>query len=68
MSDNDREWRQFILSELKEMKADIKEIKQENRQSLELMTTMKVKIGAISSFFGGLVSLIIATLYNKIIK
>lgn len=68
MSDNEREWRQFILGELKEMKSDIKEIKQENRQALEVMTTMKVKIGAISSFFGGLVSLIIATIYNKIMK
>lgn len=42
---NDKEWRRYLLEELKE-------IKKEQREMVITMTTLKVKLGIISAVFG----------------
>ena len=46
---NDQEWRAHLLGELKELRKDVSEIKQE-------MTTLKIKVASFSSIIGALVS------------
>jgi hypothetical protein len=61
VSENDREWRQLLLSE-------IKSLRQEQKDILVALTTVKIKIGLLSSFFGsisGVVTAIIAAIFNK---
>ena len=46
---NDQEWRSLILSELKDIKEDLKEVKKE-------MTTLKVKVVGVASFIGAIIN------------
>jgi hypothetical protein len=45
---NDQEWRNLLLSEIKELKDDVKLIRNE-------MTTLKVKVASFSVFIGAIV-------------
>jgi hypothetical protein len=47
----EQEWRQHLLSEIKELRKDVKSIQGE-------MTTLKVKVALFSSIVGGIVSFI----------
>jgi uncharacterized coiled-coil DUF342 family protein len=53
---DEREWRDLVWSELKELRSEIKEVRSENRVILETMTTLKVKIGIIVTIFTGVVT------------
>lgn len=46
---NDQEWRQHLFDEIKELRKDVSLIKQE-------MVSLKLKIGAFSSFVGATAS------------
>ena len=48
MDDNNKEWRDLILYEVREVKNDVKEIKKE-------MITLKLKVAAIAASIGGVV-------------
>lgn len=49
--ENEKEWRRFLMSE-------IAEIKKSQQETLVTITTLKLKIGAISMVFGGISSII----------
>ena len=54
---DEREWRDLIWSELKDLRNEVKELRSENRAILETMTTLKVKIGVVASIASGLMTL-----------
>lgn len=62
--ENEREWRKLILSQMGDLKSEIKELRSENKIILETMTTLKVKIGIAGSFFG-LIGGLILELFKK---
>jgi hypothetical protein len=45
----DQEWRNHLFSEIKELRTDVKEIKKE-------MTTLKIKVSAVSAFIGSIIT------------
>jgi len=53
--DNDREWRYFLMAELKEIKADVKRIQEE-------MLTLKIKVAT----FGAIIGSVSSFIFNKI--
>lgn len=63
---DEREWRDLVWSELKELRNEIKEVRAENRVILETMTTLKVKIGIIVTVFTGVVTVAWNYLQKKI--
>jgi hypothetical protein len=48
----EQEWRQHLLSEIKDIKKDIEEVKRE-------MMTLKLKVAGFSSFIGAVISYVI---------
>ena len=54
---DDKEWRDLVWNEIKELRHEHKELRQETRAILETMTTLKVKIGVVVSIFTGAVTL-----------
>lgn len=54
---DDKEWRDLVWNEIKELRYEHKELRQETRAILETMTTLKVKIGVVVSIFTGAVTL-----------
>ena len=54
---DEKEWRDLIWSEIKELRQEHKELRQETKAILETMTTLKVKIGVVVSIFTGVVTL-----------
>jgi hypothetical protein len=54
---DEKEWRGLVWSELKELRTEVKELRSENRAILEVMTTMKVKIGMVVSIFTSITTL-----------
>jgi len=56
--DQDKEWRTFLISEIRsvrdELKEEIKEVRKENQLIIESVTTLKVKAAVLVSFIGGL--------------
>ena len=54
---DEREWRDLIWSELKDLRNEVKELRSENRAILETMTTLKVKIGVVASIASGMMTL-----------
>lgn len=55
---DDKEWRDLVWNEIKELRSEHKELRQETRAILETMTTLKVKIGVVVSIFTGAVTLV----------
>lgn len=53
----DKEWRDLLWGEIKELREEVKELRIENRAILETMTTLKVKIGVVVSVFTGITTL-----------
>lgn len=53
----EKEWRDLLWSEIKELRSEVKELRAENRAILETMTTLKVRIGVIVSVFTGFTTL-----------
>lgn len=54
---DDKEWRDLVWAEIKELRQEHKELRQETRAILETMTTLKVKIGVVVSIFTGVVTM-----------
>jgi len=52
----DQEWRKLLLSEIRELKSDVKYLKEE-------MTTLKIKVALFSSCIGAVASYF----FNKIL-
>lgn len=46
---NDQEWRQLLLSEIREVKSEVAEVKKE-------VVGLKIKVAGVASFIGALVS------------
>lgn len=53
----EKEWRDLIWSEIKELRVEVKELRRENKVILETMTTLKVKIGVAVSIFTGVTTM-----------
>jgi len=70
MNNTEKEWRVYLLEELKslkrEMNAELKEIRKENKDIIETLTTLKVKIGIASGIIGGISGLIVTYIKAKI--
>jgi len=49
--ENEKEWRRYLMSE-------ISEIKKSQQETLVTLTTLKLKVGAISMVFGAISSVI----------
>lgn len=64
---DEKEWRELFWSEIKELRVEVKEIRNENKAILETMTTLKLKIGVIASVIGGATSLTIAYIKTKLL-
>ena len=62
---DEKEWRDLVWGELKELKQEIKELRSENHAILETMTTLKVKFGVIMSVFSSAVSFGVSYFYKK---
>jgi uncharacterized coiled-coil DUF342 family protein len=70
MNETEREWRVYLLEEFKshrsEINQELKEIRKENKEILETLTTLKIKIGVASGLIGGLGGLIMSYFKAKI--
>jgi len=70
MNEIEREWRVYLLEEFKshrsEINQELKEIRKENKEILEALTTLKVKVGVASGIIGGLGGLIVSYFKAKI--
>jgi phage-related tail protein len=70
MNETEREWRVYLLEEFKahrsEINQELKEIRKENKEILETLTTLKVKVGVASGIIGGLGGLIMSYFKAKI--
>jgi hypothetical protein len=70
MNETEREWRVYLLEEFKshrsEINQELKEIRKENKEILETLTTLKIKIGVASGLIGGLGGLIVSYFKAKI--
>jgi phage-related tail protein len=70
MNETEREWRIYLLEEFKahrsEINQELKEIRKENKEILETLTTLKVKVGVASGIIGGLGGLIMSYFKAKI--
>jgi hypothetical protein len=53
---DDKEWREIVWSEIKELRSEVKQISKDNAAILETITTMKVKLGVIVSVFSGAIT------------
>ena len=62
----EKEWRDLLWSEIKELRSEVKELRTENRAILETMTTLKVKLGVVVSVFTGVTTLAWNFLQKKI--
>lgn len=51
---NDQEWRALFLAELKEIKQDVKDVKEE-------MSSLKLKVAGFASFIGAIISALVNT-------
>ena len=51
---NDQEWRAHLFDEIKELRKDVSQIKEE-------MSTLRLKVASFSSFIGALISYV----FNK---
>lgn len=54
---DDKEWRELVWAEIKELRQEHKELRRETKAILETMTTLKVKIGVVVSIFTGVVTM-----------
>jgi uncharacterized coiled-coil DUF342 family protein len=63
---NEKEWRDLLWGEVKELRNEIKELRRENNAILETMTTLKVKLGVVVSIFTGVTTLAWNFLQKKI--
>jgi uncharacterized coiled-coil DUF342 family protein len=63
---DEKEWRDLVWSEIKELRKEIQEVRSENRAILETMTTLKVKLGVIVGIASTFVSLGVTFLKEKI--
>jgi hypothetical protein len=53
----EKEWRDLLWAEVRELRSEIKELRRENNAILETMTTLKIKIGVVVSVFTGITTL-----------
>jgi len=54
---DDKEWRDLVWAEIRELRHEHKELHKETKAILEAMTTLKVKIGVFVSIFTGVITL-----------
>ena len=54
---SEQEWRQHLLSEIKELRKDLADVKSE-------MTTLKVKVAVFSSLIGSAATIVINKFFN----
>lgn len=54
---DEKEWRDLVWSEIKELRNEHRELRKETKAILETMITLKVKIGVIVSIFTGITTL-----------
>ena len=50
----EKEWRDLLWAEVRELRSEIKELRRENNAILETMTTLKIKMGVVVSVFTGI--------------
>ncbi len=50
----EKEWRDLLWAEVRELRNEIKELRRENSAILETMTTLKIKMGVVVSVFTGI--------------
>lgn len=62
---NDKEWRDLLWGEIKELRTEVKELRKENKIIIETMTTLKVKIGIVVSIFTGVTTVAWNYLKNR---
>lgn len=55
--DNEQEWRSYLISEIREIKNDVKFVKDE-------VTTLKVKVAIFSSLVGSVATIIWNKFFN----
>lgn len=54
---NDQEWRRLLLSEIKDIKADVNDVKKE-------MMSLKIKVAGFASIIGSIASVIWQKFFN----
>lgn len=65
--DNDQsEWRSLFLSEIRELRSDMKKLREENREILESVTTLKVKASLFITLIGGLAGILGESIRKKL--
>lgn len=62
----EKEWRDLLWAEVRELRSEIKELRRENNAILETMTTLKIKMGVVVSVFTGVTTLAWNFLQKKI--
>ncbi len=62
----EKEWRDLVWSEIKELRSEVKELRKENKTILETITTLKIKLGVVVSIFTGFTTLAWNFLQKKI--
>ncbi len=67
---SEREWRRYLIEEVRtlrqDIKSELKEVHKENKVIIETLTTLKVKIGVASGVIGGVSGLIVTYLKAKL--
>jgi len=60
--ENEREWRRFLLDEVRNLRGDIGEIKEEVGKVNSVLTGLKVKVAVVASIISGAVAITIKKL------
>lgn len=63
---DEKEWRDLIWSEIRELRSEVRELSKENKNILEAMTTLKIRLGVVVSIFTGFTTLAWNFLQKKI--
>jgi hypothetical protein len=58
--ENEKEWRRFLMGEIQSIKSSQENIKAQQSDMMTTLTTLKIKIGAISTLFGALGAIVTA--------
>ena len=56
----------MFLSEIRELRAEIKQLRAENQRLLETVTTLKVKAALLVTFVGGMAGILGETIRKKL--
>jgi hypothetical protein len=67
---DDKEWRAYFIDEVRsarlEMISELKEVRRENKEILQTVTTLKVKVGLVVAAVSAIISLVVTTTKSKL--